>query len=356
MRDMERFRDENYQEEQPHGPVESAVGISLSYNFGYRFLQQNLFTESQWQSLRDIFERYFGLRDIDTALKYEIERMHDGLPCNPGLSTYQFDIDDEARRKRAGKEPEEENDVFEDDEDISFDVSRPHRRAQLPAGWLSILEAAYEHQDDTQALLRLAMYAILSDIPPAERYLPMAKALAADDWPNILARITDLFDQYDDRLFPLARNRMMERLIIQEQLSDQAWQYLQARTDIDNSEMAIHVRRIGTGRHAHTCGGHHGEACATVAGCGCRTIENRHCREPHRHREHPQTLHRFRCEGSGGTAAGQASSHVPETSHAATDARRGHGRQLQPVRSAVATRRVNPDEPAPTTSAADTNP
>ena len=236
MRDMERFRDENYQEEQPHGPVESAVGISLSYNFGYRFLQQNLFTESQWQSLRDIFERYFGLRDIDTALKYEIERMHDGLPCNPGLSTYQFDIDDEARRKRAGKEPEEENDVFEDDEDISFDVSRPHRRAQLPAGWLSILEAAYEHQDDTQALLRLAMYAILSDIPPAERYLPMAKALAADDWPNILARITDLFDQYDDRLFPLARNRMMERLIIQEQLSDQAWQYLQARTDIDNSD------------------------------------------------------------------------------------------------------------------------
>lgn len=162
--------------------------------------------------------------------------MHDGLPCNPGLSTYQFDIDDQARRKRAGNDSEKGNDVFGDDENLSFGESRPPHRAQLPAGWLNILEAAYEHQDDTQALLRLAMYAILSDIPPADRYLPMAKALAADDWPNVLTRITELFGQYGDRLFSLARNRMMERLIIQEQLSEQAWQYLHARTDIDNSD------------------------------------------------------------------------------------------------------------------------
>ena len=29
--------------------------------------------------------------------------------------------------------------------------------SDLPHGWLTFLEAAYEHQDDTQALLRLAI-------------------------------------------------------------------------------------------------------------------------------------------------------------------------------------------------------
>ena len=52
--------------------------------------------------------------------------MHDGLPCNPGLSTYQFDIDDQARRKRAGNDSEKGNDVFGDDENLSFG------RAALP--------------------------------------------------------------------------------------------------------------------------------------------------------------------------------------------------------------------------------
>lgn len=260
--------------------------------------------------------------------------MHDGLPCNPGLSTYQFDIDDQARRKRAGNDSEKGNDVFGDDENLSFGESRPPHRAQLPAGWLNILEAAYEHQDDTQALLRLAMYAILSDILPADRYLPMAKALAADDWPNILTRITELFGQYGDRLFSLARNRMMERLIIQEQLSEQAWQYLQARTDINNSDAVFFGTRepqwqfmfdelapVAMRTHAADI-----RTCATAAGCGCQTIENRHRRKPHRHREHHQTLHRFRCEGSGGTATRQASSYVPETPHVTADARCGHGR------------------------------
>ena len=238
MRDTERFRDENYQEERAHGPMESAVGIGMSYRFGYRFLQQNLFTEPQWQALREILERYFGMGDIDTALRYEVERMHDDLPRNPGLDTYQFDIDDKARREQAKEDDEKEDDPFDDgkDFDLSFGESRPPRGARFPAGVLSVLEAAYEHQDDTRAMLRLSMYAILSDVPPADRYLPMAKDLATDDWPNVLAHIMELFGQYGDELFPFSRNRMVERLIIQERLSDHAWQYLQSRRHIDESD------------------------------------------------------------------------------------------------------------------------
>lgn len=33
---------------------------------------------------------------------------------------------------------------------------QPADISDLPHGWLTFLEAAYEHQDDTQALLRLA--------------------------------------------------------------------------------------------------------------------------------------------------------------------------------------------------------
>ena len=214
MSDIERFRDENYLEEQPHSHMESAVGISMSYHFGYRFLQQGLFTESQWQTVREIIERYFGFQNIDTALQYEIERLHDGLPRNPGISTYQSDIDEGAERKNT-------------------DTAAPD--AKLPAGWLSVLEAAYEHQNDTRALLRFATYAILSDISPAERYLQMAKSLAADDWKNVREHITELFTKYGEKLFPLTRNRAYERLLVQEQLSEPAWQYLQHLKNIDDS-------------------------------------------------------------------------------------------------------------------------
>lgn len=52
-------------------------------------------------------------------------------------------------------------------------------------------------------LLQIGMYAILSDIPPDNRYLFIAKALAADDWLNVLTHITEMFDQYSGGLFHL---------------------------------------------------------------------------------------------------------------------------------------------------------
>lgn len=214
MPDIERFRDENYLEEQPHGHVESAVGISMSYHFGYRFLQQGLLTEPQWQAVREIIERYFGFQNIDTALQYEIERLHDDLPRNPGINKYQSDVDENAEHE---------------------DTNTSACDAKLPAGWLSVLEAAYEHQNDTRALLRFAIYAILSDIPPAERYLQMAKSLAVDDWKNVCEHITGLFTRYGEKLFQLTRNHAYERLLVQEQLSEPAWQYLQHLKNIDDS-------------------------------------------------------------------------------------------------------------------------
>ena len=65
--------------------MESLLAATMSYRFGYRFLQQDLLTDPQWETVRDILERYFGMKDVTTALRYAAERVHDGLQRNPGV-------------------------------------------------------------------------------------------------------------------------------------------------------------------------------------------------------------------------------------------------------------------------------
>lgn len=231
------FHDENFIEERPHGTMESLLAVTVSYRFGYRFLQQDLLTDLQWDTVRDILERYFGMKDVTTALRYAAERVHDGLQRNPGVpehACFRQRLDSmlcaggNDHRKGTG------GGVAGDDKDdnIAENTVPPSpdeiARRGLPGGVFDVLEAAYEHFDDSQGLLRIAVYAIVSDVVPAHRYLAMAKDLAGDEWPQTRDYIVELFEEFDDKLFIGYDNRNVayEQLLVQEQLGDAAWNYL----------------------------------------------------------------------------------------------------------------------------------
>lgn len=243
MSDAERFRDENFREERPHGVLESAVGVQMSYIFGYRFLRQDLFTDDQWRSIREILERYYGLNDLDTALRYQAERLSDGLARNPGYAPPPIPRSESDDCSDEG----DEDDVDDYEQDLPFDFDASTRATNgsgylskrlLPGLWLTMLFAAYEHQNDREAQIRLAMYAILSDLGNPELYIPLVREESKElrQWPGNRDLIVDLFAEYGDRLFANARNRTYERFLIEERLSDAAWDYLNERRNIDQSD------------------------------------------------------------------------------------------------------------------------
>lgn len=234
------FHDENFIEERPHGTMESLLAATMSYRFGYRFLQQDLFTDPQWKTVRDILERYFGMKDVTTALRYAAERVHDGLQRNPGVpghARFRQDLDsmlcagENDYRKGTGGGVAGDGKVGNTAENTVPPSPGEIARHGLPGGVFDVLEAAYEHFDDNQGLLRIAVYAIVSDIVPAHRYLAMAKDLAGDEWPQIRDRIVELFEEFDNKVYIGYDNRSVayEQLLVQEQLGDAAWNYLRRR-------------------------------------------------------------------------------------------------------------------------------
>lgn len=121
----------------------------------------HLFTDSQWTALVEIFERFYGLGDIERAMEYRRERAEEPIERNvePPL----------CRQEPA---PDEESDYF-----ISAGVR------ELPNGQLSILEAAYEHLGDFDGMRRLLMYYILGDCIVYRQCLVMLRELCGEEWP-----------------------------------------------------------------------------------------------------------------------------------------------------------------------------
>ena len=215
----ERFMDANYRPEQPHGHMEGRLGLSVSYRFGYRFLEQDLFTESQWTAIREILERFYGLGDLETALIYAADQRQDGLSRRVDPSLNARDV-----------EPDP-------DDELLNPVGYPW--AVLPNGDLSVLEAAYEHMDDRDATMRLIMYYLLVDCMEYESYLNLLRTLAGEAWPAVRARLVELFDEYGQHIMGLTRNLAYEHLLVEEHLGEAAWRYLQARMRIDESEQVF---------------------------------------------------------------------------------------------------------------------
>ena len=216
---QELFMDANYRPERPHGPMEGRLGMSVSYRFGYRFLEQDLFTESQWTAIREILERFYGLGDLETALTYAAARRQDGLGRRVDPSLNARDV-----------EPDP-------DDELLNPVGYPW--AVLPNGDLSVLEAVYEHMDDRDATMRLIMYYLLVDCMEYESYLKLLRALAGEAWPAVCARLVGLFDEYGQHIMGMTRNLAYEHLLVEEHLSEAAWRYLQARMHIDESEQVF---------------------------------------------------------------------------------------------------------------------
>lgn len=216
---QELFMDANYRPERPHGHMESRLGLSVSYRFGHRFLEQDLFTESQWTAIREILERFYGLCDLETSLTYAADRRQDGLGRRVDPSLNARDV-----------EPDPDDELL-----------RPfgQRWAELPNGDLSVLEAAYEHMNDRDATMRLIMYYLLVDCMEYESYLNLLRALAGEAWPAVCARLVELFDEYGQHIMGLTRNLAYEHLLVEEHLGEAAWRYLQARMHIDESEQVF---------------------------------------------------------------------------------------------------------------------
>lgn len=106
----------------------------------------------------------------------------------------------------------------------------PHRTMpqsfnELPHGWLTILEAAYEHLDDTAGLRRLyILYILLATHGQEAVYVQLLRDISGNNWQEDLKTIVDL--AYENR-FDLKRhdNPAYERVLREEQLVDAAYVY-----------------------------------------------------------------------------------------------------------------------------------
>lgn len=198
------FEDENYREEIPHGHAESLVGIWMARQYGYRFAQQDLFTESQWVALAEILERFYGMSSIERAMQYRYERASESIERYVEPPLY-------LRYTKPENMP-----------------WTPRGTQELPNGQLSILEAAYEHFGDYDKMRTLIMYYILGDCFSYKQYLPLLRKLCGSDWPDERARMVAVFEQYK----PAVRNLAYEYFLAEEELSDAAWHYLCALQDV----------------------------------------------------------------------------------------------------------------------------
>lgn len=193
------------QKTQSRGPAESTLALWISHQYGYRFFHQNLFTDTQWHAIVEIFERFYGLTTIECAMQYCQERARDGVTHYAQSSL--------AIRHDA----------------LDYPVTMLPGLSQLPNGQLSILEAAYEHLEDSTGMRKLLMYYLLNDCVEYRQYLPMLRELCADSWNAECSHLTNLFEHYGSS----SRNRAYEYLLTEENLADAAWEYISTRRPLD---------------------------------------------------------------------------------------------------------------------------
>lgn len=170
----------------------NAVFWYWSELIGTSALTQRELSTDDWQAIRHILEHLYGFPDLQPY----IETVH--LARTTGHND---------RYQTAPHDP------------------MPQFFNDLPHGWLTILEAAYEHLDDTAGLRRLyILYILLATHGQEAVYVQLLRDISKNNWKEDLKIITDL--AYANR-FELNRrdNPAYERVLREEELVKESQVY-----------------------------------------------------------------------------------------------------------------------------------
>lgn len=228
----------------PYGEAEGAVRDYVSRRFGFRFMNTGLFLEDHWKMIRQLLERFNGFVNLNFALNWQRNRMEDAFFRHYG---------DEDMYEPQGIDCE--SSLTRQASHAAAIPIPSSQESRIPYGWLTLLEAAYEHLHDMNGLRRIYAYYIIEGKNGAEEYVSKLRAICeeGDDseqvktekfrdedgvpdyitepvtWPGMVTSILALYRYYHSDPLILTRNKAIERMLVDERLEDAAWRYFQDR-------------------------------------------------------------------------------------------------------------------------------
>ncbi|MGO5318090.1 SWIM zinc finger family protein [Bifidobacterium boum] len=109
---------------------------------------------------------------------------------------------------------------------------RPTDITQLPHGWFTVLEAAYEHLSDRAGLRRLyRMYILMARTLPEAVYVQRLRSVSGEQWQEDCDAIVDFANRHPFEITYGGNNPAYERLLREEQLTQAAASYCYRGSD-----------------------------------------------------------------------------------------------------------------------------
>lgn len=156
--------------------------------------------EDEWRGVRMALERLYGLPDLTEYMRMNRDGRH---------SWQEPDIP--LRKKQKHRKPRAHR--------RSMSLADIERLEDLPHGWLTVLEAAYEHLHDIEGLRRLyAMYILGARDDTDAQYVPRLRALSGSHWADDVALIEHWATDGHGLNMPRDDNPAYERLLREEHL------------------------------------------------------------------------------------------------------------------------------------------
>lgn len=157
--------------------------------------------EDEWRGVRMALERLYGLPDLTEYMHMNWEGRHSWQEPDIPLRKKQK----KHRKLRAHRR--------------SMSLADIERLEDLPHGWLTVLEAAYEHLHDVEGLRRLyAMYILGARDDADAQYVPRLRALSGSHWADDVALIEHWATDGHGLNMPRDDNSAYERLLREEHL------------------------------------------------------------------------------------------------------------------------------------------
>lgn len=158
-------------------------------------------TDEDWQAVRRILETACGLPDIETYLEYlDRQQLRREIEPNKSASTMNMRL--------------------------LVPYIKPADISDLPHGWLTFLEAAYEHLHDTAGLRRLyIMYILMARTFPEAVYVRKLREVSGDHWAEDRTTIVDYVNGHKLYMMHGGSNPAYERLLREEHLPQAAYEY-----------------------------------------------------------------------------------------------------------------------------------
>ncbi|RSX52035.1 SWIM zinc finger family protein [Bifidobacterium callimiconis] len=228
----ERLRRQRDQEQgiEPEFPRDASNMVR--WYIGRQFSFSARLSDDDWRVIKHILETLYGFPDLETIFrKMKLDLLGS---CEPGEAK---------RRRRSGQAAtvtltQQRNEALyrrrptdKPERNLAnmrilvpgFDVAHLD---ELPHTWMTILEAAYERLHDAEGLRRLYMYYIvIAQTDPEAVYVERLRAISGEHWAEDRDEIVRL--QRTCRRFGMmsAVNPAYERLVREERLTDEAFDY-----------------------------------------------------------------------------------------------------------------------------------